>query len=40
MFPHQCPTIFFIPNPISQTFVILGAEIKNGKHENILFETQ
>jgi hypothetical protein len=40
MFPHQYLAIFFIQNLISQTSIILGAEIKNGEHENLFFETQ
>jgi hypothetical protein len=40
MFTHQYPPIFFTQNPISQTSLILGVKIKNGKHEIFLFETQ
>jgi hypothetical protein len=40
MFPRQYPTIFSIQNSISQTSVILGVEIQNGKHENLWFKTQ
>jgi hypothetical protein len=40
MFPHQYPTTFFAHNSIFQTYVVLGVEIQNGKHENLWFETQ